>query len=436
MEKRKKEVRDELIHSLYEWGVNRSDGDHSRFRQTVVQSCVSSLTERANGPISDYRTLKNEKFPKKYNDAYEHVLRHDEVSDKPHTYSDKIGREGVYPDPYYRMRDRRTGNSYTPGFKYGTPGFKYGYKLKNEYKEFTSNQLDPLHRFEFDVITKEELFFERWFVDDDKASSDGVLMEAVLACHALASEACYNCKFRKVLRWNGGGSTSWQDMVCTNCGAMYEVKTKANVEKIEKALHFNNIQGGSFSTWCQLMNTKQPNQKMYLVLLPRRPTFNRKKEKGKLFLEINYYREKVAPSCTSQAQLSFLSPVFPVTIAEINSVLPKLYPGTFNPNNKSIRFKSTISHKLNTKAKWFDLPVTGETIDMDAIAVRVFKERFSEETYCSLKEKYFGSDSSDDARGNKKYEVPEVAESDLQSTIKALQEVEVDDWEDLASDSD
>ena len=202
---------------------------------------------------------------------------------------------------------------------------------------------------------------------------------------------------------------------------MYEVKTKANVEKIEKALHFNDIQGGSFSTWCQLMNTKQPNQKMYLVLLPRRPTFNRKKEKLRLQAKPNS---------------RFLSPVFPVTIAEINSVLPKLYPGTFNPNNKSIRFKSTISQKLNTKAKWFDLPVTGETIDMDAIAVRVFKERFSEETYCSLKEKYFGSDSSDDARGNKKYEVPEVAESDLQSTIKALQEVEVDDWEDLASDSD
>ena len=50
------------------------------------------------------------------------------------------------------------------------------------------------------------------------ASKIGILMEALVACHALASEACYNCKFRKSLRWNGGANASWQDMICTNCG--------------------------------------------------------------------------------------------------------------------------------------------------------------------------------------------------------------------------
>ena len=63
---------------------------------------------------------------------------------------------------------------------------------------------------------------------------------------------------------------------------MYEVKTKANMEKVESALKWNNIQGGSFLSWCELMNSLHPSKKKYLVILPRKFTINRKLEKGEL----------------------------------------------------------------------------------------------------------------------------------------------------------
>ena len=52
---------------------------------------------------------------------------------------------------------------------------------------------------------------------------------------------------------------------------------------------------------------------------------------------------------------------------------------------------------MNTKAKWFDLPVIGETIDLDDIALRVFKNRFSEETFNRLEGEILSAvQSSDD----------------------------------------
>ena len=56
------------------------------------------------------------------------------------------------------------------------------------------------------------------------------------------------------------------------------------MEKVEGVFKYNNIQGGSFSAWCQLSNSKKQSQKLYLVIVPRRPTLNRKRETGKFFL--------------------------------------------------------------------------------------------------------------------------------------------------------
>lgn len=96
---------------------------------------------------------------------------------------------------------------------------------------------------------------------------------------------------------------------------------------------------------------------------------------------------------------------------------------------------------MNTKSKWFDLPVKGESVEMfEIIAVKVFKERFSEETYNRFEEMYFGSDSSSDDDGVAEAEcgeAPEVVDgiTNALNGVK-LDEVVPDDWEDLASDSD
>ena len=134
--------------------------------------------------------------------------------------------------------------------------------------------------------------------------------------------------------------------------------------------------------------------------------------------------------------------VYPVTIAEIDNVLPKLYHGSFNPNQKYVSFKSNVSLKLHNKAKWFDLPVTGEVIEMEEIAERVFKDRFTVDTYNKFMDLYFGSDS-----GEEKEKEVEEAVHDEAVTVKATNDIKditdelkqlevVNDWEDLASDSE
>ena len=67
-------------------------------------------------------------------------------------------------------------------------------------------------------------------------------------------------------------------------GATYEVKTKKDLEAVEKTLLRNALQGGSFSAWCQLKASKQQASiPTYLVLLPRQFTQNRKLESSKFY---------------------------------------------------------------------------------------------------------------------------------------------------------
>jgi hypothetical protein len=79
------------------------------------------------------------------------------------------------------------------------------------------------------------------------------------------------------------------------------------MERVENAFKWNNISGGSFSGWCEIDNeVLQDEQKRYLVLLPRSATFNRKMEE-----------------------------VYPVYIAEISTVMPKLSPEVSIQQRKS-----------------------------------------------------------------------------------------------------
>lgn len=66
-----------------------------------------------------------------------------------------------------------------------------------------------------------------------------------------------------------------------------------------------------------------------------------------------------------------MAKVYPVHIAEIKSVLPKLYPGSFN-TARQVRFKTNVSVKMNTKEKWFDLPSAGKFVDTWSIAEKVY----------------------------------------------------------------
>ena len=96
------------------------------------------------------------------------------------------------------------------------------------------------------------MFHDRWlfFDEEDGTGGDlGLLYEITLACHALQHEVCFNCKCRNALRWNGGSSISWQDLVCIACGCMYEVKTKADMQMVDNCFRYHKgtgVPGGSF----------------------------------------------------------------------------------------------------------------------------------------------------------------------------------------------
>lgn len=203
MENLDKEAINELVHSLHEWGLSRTLSEHVTFKRNAVRDCVASISKTAE-PV-DFDALKSQKFPTSYKDAYEHVLRHEGYPGDVFLFTDELKLKVTYPAPFFRLRNRLTGEV-------------YDYRIRDEYKRFTSKQLDPLCRWEFNLMSLEENLFVSWFVDVNDASKIGILMEALVACHALASEACYNCKFRKSLRWNGGANASWRDMICTNCG--------------------------------------------------------------------------------------------------------------------------------------------------------------------------------------------------------------------------
>ena len=92
---------------------------------------------------------------------------------------------------------------------------------------------------------------------------------------------------------------------------------------------------------------------------------------------------------------------------------------------------------MNTKAKWCDLPVTGEIVEMGTIAVQVFKDQFSEEEFNCLEKLYLDNDSSHDDVKVQEAEEDEAADP-VRGIVNELEKVDIvaDDWEDLASDSD
>jgi hypothetical protein len=125
-----------------------------------------------------------------------------------------------------------------------------------------------------------------------------------------------------------------------------------------------------------------------------------------------------------------MAKVYPVHIAEIQSVLPKLYPGSFNTSRR-MRFKSSVSVKLTTKEKWFDLPSTGECVETWDIAEKVYIERFSQATFDAFMTEYFNSDDDENSDTNADVDAEVVGKLEQLKLAEAP-----DTWEELLSDED
>lgn len=212
------------------------------------------LNEALDQP-DGFQDLIEVEFPDSLEEAYEHVLHHDDVDPDTPLFLSHDSIETGYA-PFFRCYDRNS------------PRKLIGYRRKPQFRSFQLVQLDPLNRFRFEPVSNAELFFHRWFASGN-ASRLGVFMEAAIACHAIHNEACFNCKCRRTLRWKGGRGNAWQDLVCTECQAIYEVKTKETRDHIQKALKYNQIPGGSFRDASRLESSRPVQHKRFLVLLPR-----------------------------------------------------------------------------------------------------------------------------------------------------------------------
>jgi len=362
-----KEIKEALYHSLLEWGVD-SDSDQ-RFRNKVLQkgmelaSLLSSSDRDSAGRTSNknvrnkpspicFDHLRPNKFPRDVQSAYELALRSDVESlteDKCVLYEDRLQDEiNGFGEPYFKWIDK-------------------SYKLKREYTGIASHRLNPLYRYTFERHTKPSFLFKSWFTNEDVESDMGTFLEACWSCHAIQKESCFHCNSRNSLRWSGGFGSSWQDLVCVECRCMYELKTKASMEKIESTYYHNNLNSGSFSAYCEIERARRvddPNghrhkvnsgggrPKMFLVLLPRTFTVNRKRQK-----------------------------IHPVSIAEIDTIIPKLSETNFNPDKEKVSFKSRTTMNLRSKTKWFDLPFSGEDVDLPATKKKIYIECFGQEVF-------------------------------------------------------
>ena len=300
---------EEIQHSLEEWGIKKlsSNPDHAKFRSKAIQQVLFCIGQSPNAGKGSEK-VSTKKFPTEtVVAAYEHVLRvsaayqvifgfygdvkfltlsfpiklqmTDCSKDYRIQFCDSLGMDG-FLEPYMRRYDRYDKSKVI------------AYNIKQEYKEFTLGQINPLCRFTYVNIPKEEAFFQEWFLvyESDNASQQGFFMEAALSRHLIKHENCHSCKYKNALRWSGGGQSSWQDLYCTVCFSTYEVKTKATTERVENAFKWNRISGGSYQYWCLLNNQKlHPQQKRFLVLLPRTSTYNRKRDKGKSLLSLRFH---------------------------------------------------------------------------------------------------------------------------------------------------
>ena len=408
------QVRDELVHLLEEWGVSGNHTEHVRFRQRVFQETCAMHQSKTKSP--DYDALKLHRFPTDYKEAVEFVFRSDIEEDcpqNPYYYSDRLAKNWSQP-PYYRQ------------FAKENPTRVVGYRLKRDFKDCRLESLDPFRRFKFTKYSSEaKLWYSRWFLSSPESDA-GTIYEARFACCAIQHQACYNseCRIKNSLRWYGGSKASWQDLVCIACKSTYELKTKESMEKIEANFQRNEITGGSYLGYCQLRNSPQgKHQKHYLVMLPRTFTVNRAGEK-----------------------------CHPVFIAEIDKVLPKLTPSSFNSALKRLQIRTRVSVKLRTKRHWFDLPKT-EAINYMEILERLYIKKFSKREFDYFEELYF-SDDETDSESSKQEQANEASTNSLEDSqtmdhegrsetvenLKAeLEKMKVGDdecenWEDLFTD--
>jgi hypothetical protein len=236
--------------SLRAWGVNPTHSPrHRTFEKQALSKLKTFLGPRPAATRSEPRILSQ-----KIEDAVKEVLKA-EVQGKEVNrcglYSDVI--EGMdYSNPPYIVRPDR----FLPN--------KHFITLNRQFKGVPKSQLDPLERFSSRNRTKKEFFLEQW-VYGEEAMVLGHVFEAIVASFATHNMTCFYCKRRGTIRWNGGPTAPWTDMECMSCESAYEIKSKRNMEMVEKGYE-RNLNGGSYGSFQKLHQQSRKNGWKHFVV--------------------------------------------------------------------------------------------------------------------------------------------------------------------------
>ena len=330
-DEKKKAIR-EIAASLCEWGVDPlGNAEHRTFQKDVVaivESCFQS--HKPCALFSDKKSVlaaggaQESKLDKDFAKAVETVLRAD--------FYGRGLRKGfgvtsdifdAFTPPYFVNLDKGDSSKF----------FK---KLKWEYNNLKKRELDPFARFQFTKMEKFDYFYKEWIKECDKDCIEGLVFEALVASQAIYNEACFHCKTRNSLRWNGGPLEPWTDMVCNFCDSAFEIKSKRNVEKMKDGHDKKRTNGGTYVGFHELH--KQPRKsgwKHFAVLVSRMHSLS-----------------------SLPAMGPGLHPCWIVQIAEIDRIVPRLKSSAFLAEDHEDLVLS-IASQIETKPPlitWFKIP--------------------------------------------------------------------------------
>jgi len=337
-------VREEIRKSLQIWGVDPQRNDlHNFFFSDTIDTVVSYYHGHHDSTDNDKCAKKkiSTKFPPKVVDAIRYVL---------------MAAPQILDKESYHLRHDRLGNFYPPYFI----GKRDGNLCKSkDMKMFSKEEIDPFKRFTKTEVSKAEYFYRQWFDPNNPSYLEGLVFEGIVTCHVIQKEACYNCKKRGGLEWNG--DIAWQDMWCRYCGSSYEIKSKASLEAIEKVFDRNSLNGGSFFMYHQHRHNEiYSNPKRYVIVVSR----SSKKTFGKV--------------------------MWPTYIAEIKTVKPRLHDKSFDLKPR-LKLGTTIV--AGKKKLWMCIPFV--EYDIESIAKDAFQQSFSEQEWSELNQRQIFDNSSE-----------------------------------------
>lgn len=328
--------------SLMEWGVRKGKNDiHATFHKKALEVAG----EHSSG--TQFTDAKKEERPPK--------LPMDVLGAVEHVLEDAVDVDD--DERFWETVDNLSGPAYPPFFsqtiKTDRGTTQTVYKLnRHGYSQFKIQDLDPFHRFARKGYEAAEWFYQMF---QDRGSLDGYIFEAFTAYYMQNQMHCHSCKFRNCLRWNGGFGGPWSDVICVHCPALYEIKSKADEDAIERAFRFNAFQGGSFRFFNK--NTVGDDRVRYLVVVSRKASMTR---------SVSAFSHRVS-------------------LAEIKTVVPRLCPESFiDIPGAGMRVLSKIAVNISSvKKTWCRMPSYGLNKARE-VARKVYAERFGPDTWNSF----------------------------------------------------